>query len=159
MPSMAGTDTVKPVVAAGVVSCVERRGRYVGCAMGVAAARAFAEPVPPSTGMAKPEAKTVSAAGEIDPRPVQNSVVATGAETRANKSPRGSRKAVNPYTWLVRAKLVKCGRVGRESTQGSMFSAGHEPTQDGAFGEGTSPPRQTPGIGEEGARSPRVLRR
>ena len=32
-------------------------------------------------GMAKTEAKTVSAAGEIDPRPVQHSVVATEAET------------------------------------------------------------------------------
>ena len=51
--------------------------------MGVAAARASAEPVPPSMGMAKTEAKTVSAAGEIDPRPVQPSVVVTEAETRA----------------------------------------------------------------------------
>ena len=38
-------------------------------------------------GMAKTEAKTVSAAGEIDPRPVQHSVVATEAETRATNFP------------------------------------------------------------------------
>ena len=51
--------------------------------MGVPAGRASAEPVPPLMGMAKTEAKTVSAAGEIDPRPVQSSVVATEAEPRA----------------------------------------------------------------------------
>ena len=55
--------------------------------MGVAAARASAEPVPPSMGMAKTEAKTVSAAGEIDPRPVQPSVVTTEAGTRATNLP------------------------------------------------------------------------
>ena len=55
--------------------------------MGVAAARAYAEPVPPSMGMAKTEAKTGSAADEIDPRPVQPSVVATEAETRATNLP------------------------------------------------------------------------
>ena len=55
--------------------------------MGVAAARASAEPVPPSMGMAITEAKTVSAAGEIDPRPVQPSVVVTEAEMRATNLP------------------------------------------------------------------------
>ena len=39
--------------------------------MGVAAVRAFTEPLPPSMDMATTEAKTVSAAGGIDPRPVQ----------------------------------------------------------------------------------------
>ena len=70
MPSKAGMDTIEPVVAAESISCVELLDRGVGCAMGVAAARASAEPVSPSIGMAKTEAKTVSAAGEIDPRPV-----------------------------------------------------------------------------------------
>ena len=60
--------------------------------MGVAAARAFTETVPPSMGMAKTEAKTVSAAGEIDPRPVQPSVVATEAETRRRIFP-GKKKS------------------------------------------------------------------
>ena len=55
--------------------------------MGVAAARASAEPVPPPMGMAKTEAKTVSAANEIDPRPVQLSAAAKEAETRATNLP------------------------------------------------------------------------
>ena len=75
MPSKAETDTVEPVVAAKSISCVELLDREISCVMGVAAARAFAQPVPPSMGMAKTEAQTASAAGEIDPRPVQPSVV------------------------------------------------------------------------------------
>ena len=84
---MAQTDTIKPVVAAESVSCVELLERGIGYAMVVAAARACAEPVPPSIGMAKTEAKTVSAAGKIDPRPVQPSAVATKAEPRAKNVP------------------------------------------------------------------------
>ena len=53
--------------------------------MGVAAARVSAELVPASMSMAKPEAKTVSAASEMDPRAVQPSVGATEAETRTTK--------------------------------------------------------------------------
>ena len=86
MPSKAETDTVEPVVAAESVSYVEPLDKGVGCAMG-AAARASAEPVPPSMVMAKTEAKTVSAVGEIDPRPVQPSTRATRAETRATNLP------------------------------------------------------------------------
>ena len=52
--------------------------------MGVAAARAFAEPVPPSMGMAKTEAKTVSAAGAIGS--------GDGGRNTGNEPPRGSRK-------------------------------------------------------------------
>ena len=87
MPSKAATDTVEPVVAAESVSCVELLDRGIGCAMGVAAARPSAEPVPPPMGMEKTEAKTVSAAGEINPRPIQPSVMATEAETRATNLP------------------------------------------------------------------------
>ena len=87
MPSKAGTDTVEPVVAAESVSYVELLDKGVGCAMGVAAARTSAEPVPPSMVMARTEAKTVSAVGEIDPRPVQPSARATRAETRATNLP------------------------------------------------------------------------
>ena len=70
MPKKAETDTVEPVVAAEYVSCVELLDRGDGCATVVAATRASVEPVPPSVGMAETEAKTVSVAGEIDPRPV-----------------------------------------------------------------------------------------
>ena len=76
MPSKADTDTFEPVVAAESISCVDLLDRGAGCAMGVAAARVFAKPVPPSMGTAETEAKTVSALGEIDPRPVQPSGVA-----------------------------------------------------------------------------------
>ena len=83
MPSKAETNTVEPVVVTESVFCVELLDRGVDCAMGVAAANASAEPVPPSMGMAKTEAKTVSAAGQIDSRPVLPSVVTTEAKPRA----------------------------------------------------------------------------
>ena len=90
MPSKAETDTVEPVVTAESVSCVKLLNRGVGCAIVVATARASAEHVPPSMGRAKTEAKTVSAAGEIDPRPVQDSTAAMEAETRVTRiSPGG----------------------------------------------------------------------
>ena len=86
-PSKTETDTVQPVVAAGAVSCVELWDRYVGCALGVAVAKSSAEPVPPSMEMAKTGAKTVSAEGEIESRPVQPSAVATEVETQATNLP------------------------------------------------------------------------
>ena len=48
---------------------------------------------------------------------------------------------------------------GFESPQSCAFGVGHEPTQDSSLSEGASPPKPTPGNGEEGARSPRVRRR
>ena len=105
MPSKAEKDTVEPVVAAEPVSCVELLDRGVGCAMGVAAARASAEPVPLSMDMAKTEAKTVSVAGEINPRPVQPSTVATEAETRATNLPGGAE----------RPSILICGSCMRKS--------------------------------------------
>ena len=103
VPSEAEADTVEPVVAVKSVFCVELLDRKVDCAMIVAAARASAEPVPPSMGMAKTEAKTVSAAGKIDPRPVQLSAVATGAERRATNPPGGAER---PST-LIRGSCVQ----------------------------------------------------
>ena len=85
--SKAERDTVEPMVAAGSVSCVRLLDRGVGCKMGISAARASAEMIPPSMGMAKLESKTVSMAGDIAPRPVQPSVVATKAETQATNLP------------------------------------------------------------------------
>ena len=96
------------------------------------------------------------------------------------KSPRGSRKAVNPYTWLVCAKIVKFGRgegdptsgsmfsaghepaktvllargVGREPTQGSVFGAGYEPTQGNAFGAGHEPTQTDPWDRRRGSAQP-----
>ena len=90
VPSKAETDTVEPMVAMESVFYVECLDKGVGWTMGVAAARASAEPVPPSMGMAKTEAKTVSAAGEVDPRSVQPSAVVTEAETRSTNLPGGA---------------------------------------------------------------------
>ena len=59
-----------------------------------------------------------------------------GGRNTSDESALGSGKAVNPYTWLVCAKTVKIDRGEGESTQDSMFSAGHKPTQGRAFGEG-----------------------
>ena len=66
VPIKAETDT--GVVVAESVSSVELLDRGLGCAMVFAAARASAEPVPLSMGMAQIESKPVSAAGKIDPR-------------------------------------------------------------------------------------------
>ena len=104
---MAETDTIEPVVAAESASCVERLERGIGSAMVVAAARASAEPVPPSIGMAKTEAKMVSAPGEIDPRPIQPSAVATKAEPRA--------KNVDIDQKGHKSIYVACGRENREN--------------------------------------------
>ena len=151
--------------------------------MGVAAARPSAEPVPPSMGMEKTEAKMMSAAYEIDPRLVQPSVVATKSSTRATNLPGEEERPSIFIRDSCERKIVKRDRGEREPTQGSMFSAGHEPTQDSAFGEsfestqscafsvghepiqdnafseGASQPKPTSRIGEAGARSPRVRRR
>ena len=79
VPSKAETDTVEPVVAAETVSCVELLDRGVGCAMGVAAARASADPLPPSMVRPKPRQKRCQRQARSK-RPVQSSVVATEAE-------------------------------------------------------------------------------
>ena len=92
MPSETKADTLGAVVAGESVFCVELLDKGVGCATVVAAARASAGPVPLSVGMAKTEAKTVSAAGEIDPRPVQPSAVVTEIETRATHLPGGAER-------------------------------------------------------------------
>ena len=126
VPSDAEADTVEPVVAAESASRVELLSEGIGCATVIAAARASAEPVPLSVGMEKNKTNTVSAAGDINPRPVQPSAVATEVKTRASdESPRGIRNTANPYTWLVCANIVKFGRAEGESIQGSMLSAGH----------------------------------
>ena len=81
-PGEAGADAVEPVVSTESVPWVELL-EGVGWATVNAAAGASAEPVPTSEGTAKTEAKSVSAAGKVRPRPGQRSTVATDAETRA----------------------------------------------------------------------------
>ena len=123
-PGEAGADVVGPVVSTESVPCVGLL-EAVGWAMAFAAAGASAEPAPTSVGTAKTEAKSLSAAGEVRPRPGQRSTVATDAETRATNPPRRSRKVVNPHTWPVCAKIAKIGAGEREPTQDSAFGAGH----------------------------------
>ena len=99
MPSKEETDTVESMVGAESVSRVEFLERGVGCAMGVAAARAFAA----RNEYGKTEAKTVPAAGEIDPRPVQLSAVAMEAGTRATNVPGGAERP----SILIRGSCVR----------------------------------------------------
>ena len=137
--------------------------------MAVAAAMSSAEPVPPSMGIVKLETKTVSAAREIDPRPVQLSAVAMEAETRATNLPGG---AESPYILIhglcvrkssnsveVRGSppktacsvrgtsppkaMLSARGTGHKLTQGSFFGAEHEPTQGSAFGAGHEPTQRS----------------
>ena len=80
-PGEVGADTVVPMVATESVPCVELLVKGIGWATVIAAAGASAESVPTSVGTAKTEAKAVSAAGNIRPRPGQRSAVATDAES------------------------------------------------------------------------------
>ena len=84
--------------------------------MFIAAERVSAELVQPSIGMAKTEAKSVSAAAGIDPRPVQ--VFGSGDRGRKTSEEylRGCRKADNPHTCLEVAQIAKRGGVEREPT-------------------------------------------
>ena len=51
-------------------------------------------------------------------------------------SPGNQKGRQSLYVSRVCLKIVKCGKGEGEPTHGSMFSAGHEPTQESAFGEG-----------------------
>ena len=75
--------------------------------MAVAGARTSVEPVPFSKGMATSESKDGVSGRRI--RPQADTVFDSGDEgvEPSDESPRGSRKAVNPYTWLVRGKNLK----------------------------------------------------
>ena len=63
-PGETGADTVGPVVSTESVPCVELLQKGVDWATVVAAAGAYAEPVPTSVGTAKTEAKALSAEGK-----------------------------------------------------------------------------------------------
>ena len=86
-PGEAGVDAVGPVVStesAPYVGLLER----VGWAMAVPATWASAEPLPTSVGTAKTEAKAVSVAGRIRPRPGQRSAVARTPKHEQRMSPK-----------------------------------------------------------------------
>ena len=83
-----GADTVGPAATTKWVPCVELLERGVGWATVLAAAGASAEPMPASVGTAKTEAKAVSVAGRIRPRPGQRSAVARTPKHEQRMSPK-----------------------------------------------------------------------
>ena len=109
--------------------------------MGVAAARASTEPVPPSMAMAKTESKAVSAVGKTDPRPVQPSVVATKAETRATNLPG---EAERPSILLRGSCLRKSGNaveVRGSPPKAARSVRGTSPPKTVLSARGSSPPK------------------
>lgn len=71
---------------------------------------ASAETKPFSGGTAKAEAKAVSAAGEVSPRPGRLSMVLTDAETRAKTFPEGAVRS----SILIRDQCVRKWRTPAE---------------------------------------------
>ena len=101
-PGEPGADAVGLVISTESAPCV---GLFegVGYAMAVAAAGASGEPLPTSVGTAKTESKSLSATGNVPPRPGQRSTVATDAETRATKLLEGAERS----TILIRGPCVR----------------------------------------------------
>ena len=145
-PGEAEADAVGPVVLTNSVPCVGLL-EEVGWATAVEAAGASAEPAPTSVGTAKTEAKSLSAAGKVHPRPGQRSTVATDAETRATNLPEGAERS----SILIRGPCVRKPQKSAE-VEGS-------PPKTALSVRGTSPPTPTPGIGEEGVFSRQALMR
>ena len=145
VPGEAEADAVGPVVSTGSVPCVELL-EGVGWATVVAAAGASAEPVPTSVGTAKTETKSLSAVDKARPRPGQRLMLATDAETRATKLPEGAE----------RSSILILGPCARKSQKSAEMKEG--PPKTALSMRGTSPPKPTPGRGEEGVFSPQAFR-
>ena len=95
----------------------------------IAVAGASAEPVPPSEGTAKTEAKAVSASGKKSPWLRRRSSVATAAVTRARNLPEGAERSSIPIRSPCARITRKSERGEREPTQNSTLGVGHQPTQ------------------------------
>ena len=128
------------------VSCV-RLLEGVGWVTAVAAVGASAEPTPTSVGTAKTDAKSLSGAGKIRPRPEQRSTVSTDVETRAKNFPERAEMS----SVLTRSPYV-------QKSQKSAEVKGNPPKKALSV-RGNSPPAWTPGIGEEGVLYPQVRMR
>ena len=113
----------------------------------VAAAGATAEPVPPLGDMAKTEAKAVSVAGQLSPRPGRLSSVVTAAITGATDLPEGAER----LSILIRGPCVRKSRTF-EKANGS-------PPKPALLGWGTNPLKLAPGIGEARVQSPQAQMR
>ena len=116
-------------------------------ATAVAAAGAPAEPVPPSKGTGKTEAKAVSAAGKNAPRPGHRSTVMTAADTRAMNLPEGAE----------RSSMLRRGTCAQKSCKSE--EAKENPPKTRAVGAGHQPPKPTPGVRVERVRSPQTRMR
>ena len=141
-PGETGAGTVGQVVLTESVPCVRLLEKGVGWVTVAAAAGASAEPVPTSVGTAKTEAKAFSVAGKARARPGQQLMVATESETRATKLPEGAEKS----SMLIRGP---CVRKSHKSAEVKM-----SPPKTALSVRGTSPPKPTPGIGEDRVLSP-----
>ena len=104
--SLGGADVAGSVMEAELTPCVVLVGERTWWAKAVAAAGTSAEPVLPSEGTAKTEAKAGFGG-------MQNCFVAgtaidggDGGRYMSDEPPRRSRKVVNPHTWPMRAKIV-----------------------------------------------------
>ena len=144
----ARADAVGPVVvteSAPYVGILEG----VGWATAVAAAEASAEPVPTSVGMAKTQAKSLSAAGTVHPRPRQRSTVVTDAQTRATKP---FERAQSSST-LIRGPCVRKSQnsveVKGSSRKTALSVRGTSPPKPTRSVRVTSPHEPTPRNGEE----------
>jgi len=143
-----GADAAGSVISAESGPCEVLVGGGACWAIDVAAAGASAGPVPSSEGTAKTEAKAVLAVGENFPRAGRRSTVATEADTRATNLPEGAERS----SILIRGPCVRTSRKSEE-VKGSppktpLLGPGTRP--------GTSPPKPTPGVGEERVMSPQA---
>ena len=98
-------------------------------------------------GYGKTEPKALPAAGTIFPRPGQRSTVATETERRATKLPEGAE----------RSSILIRGSCDQKSPQSAEVKG--SPLKTALSVRGTSQPKPTLGIGEEGVLSPQALMR
>ena len=124
-PCDEGTDATRSVISAESAPC---EVLDVGGACWVtlfAAAGASAEPVPPPEGTVKTEAKAVSAAGKLSPRPGRQSSVVTAAVTRATNLPEGAERSSIP----IRDPCVRKSRnpMRRKGVHPKQCSRGEVP--------------------------------
>ena len=92
-PGVEGANAAGSVIAAESALCEVLVGEGACWAKAVAAAGAFAEPMPPSEGMAITKAKAHISGRYIASRPGRRSTVATVADARATNLPEGTERS------------------------------------------------------------------
>ena len=122
-------------------TCKVLAGGGVCWVTAVATAEASAELVPRSEGAAKTEANAMSAVEKNARRPERRSTVITEADTRSTNLPEGEERP----SVFIRGPFAR-----NSETSGERKRA---PPRIAPSGRGTSPPKPTPGVGEERVRS------